>query len=390
MRIAVDIHPTVANVAGTLEGAHTRTGVGQYTYRILRELLELDEANDYRLFAFRRRGSPKPFGERRGLDYRFIRVPPARLYRLMHRDLHVPIPIDLLTGRSDLFFFPNFVRLPLAFGGRSVVMVHDLSFLRFPAHAEARNAKYLRAQVPRSTRESDHVVAPSESAKREIVEAFSIPERKVTVAYPGVDRAEFRPASGPEIERVRRRYGLPPRYLLHVGTLEPRKNLATLLAARRALPDALRQSYPLVVVGGRGWRDEQIAAELQRLVAAGEAVATGYVSDSDLPGILSGAAAFVFPSLWEGWGMPVVEAMACGVPVVTSACSSLPEAAGDAGLLVDPQDPAALAHAIARALEDQDLRAGMIERGFRHAARFSWRDSAQKLLAVFESVRAGA
>lgn len=390
MKIAVDIHPTIANVAGELEGAHTRTGVGQYTYRILRELLELDDTNDYCLFAFRRRGSPKPFGERRGVAYRFVRVPPARLYRAMHRDLDLPVPIDLLTRRADVFVFPNYVRLPLVFGGRSVVMIYDLSFLRFPEHAEPRNRKYLLAQVPRSVRQSDHVVTISESSKREIVAAFSIPENKVTVAYPGVDRTEFRPVAEPELKRVRHRYDLPRRYLLHVGTLEPRKNLSTLLAARRALPEGLRASYPLVLVGGRGWRDESVFAEVRRLAAAGEAVATGYVPDSDLPAILSGAAAFVFPSLYEGWGMPVVEAMACGVPVVTSTRSSLPEAAGDAALTVDPRDAAALAQTIARVLEDRDLRATMIEKGFRHAGRFSWRRSAEKLLAVLESVGADA
>lgn len=390
MKIAIDIHPTIANVAGKLEGGHTRTGVGQYTYRILRELLELEDANEYCLFAFRRRGSPKPFAERRGVAYRFIRVPPARLYRVMHRDLHVPLPVDLLTGPSDLFVFSNYVRLPLVFGGRSVVMIYDLSFLRFPEHTEPRNGKYLRAQVPRSARESDHVVTISESSKREIVAAFSIPESKVTVAYPGIDQREFRPASEPEIERVRRRYDLPPRYLLHVGTLEPRKNLDTLLAARRALPEELRAAYPLVLVGGQGWLDAGVVAEVRRLAAAGQAVATGYVPDSDLSAILSGAAAFVFPSLYEGWGMPVVEAMACGVPVVTSGRSSLPEAAGDSALMVDPRDTAALAQAIARVLEDRDLRATMIEKGFRHAGRFSWRHSAEKLLAVFESLRTGA
>ncbi len=386
MKVAIDVSPTVGDVAGNVAGGFTVTGVGSYTYHLVRELVELDAANDYRLVVFKGRGVAKPFPERRNVHYRFVRFPPPRLYVPMLRKLRIPLAIDLLAGRSDVFVFPNFVRYPLWFTKSSIVFVYDLSFLHFPEFATDKSRDFLARFVPASIQRADHVFTISEFSKREIIAAYGAPEGKITVAEPGVDLERFHPVADGERAVARERYGLPESYLLSVGTLEPRKNVGGLLAAFRMLPARLRREYPLVVTGGRGWREREIVADIEALAAKGEAVWTGYVPKEDLTAIYAGATLFVFPSFYEGWGMPVVEAMACGVPVVTSSSSSLPEAAGDAAVTVDPHDSEALAAAIERVLENGALREQMVRKGLEQASRFSWRRSAEKLLGAIEAL----
>jgi glycosyltransferase involved in cell wall biosynthesis len=384
VRIGVDIHPVLADVTGRVEGAVTRTGVGNYTFHVLRELLELDRENEYRLVALRGRLAPRPFELGRNGRYRFVRFPPEKVYTNLVR-YRVPVPFDLLAGRADVFLFPNFVRYPLLFTRRSVVVVYDVSFALFPEHAARRSQTFLARQVPLALERATRVVTISESSKRDLATHFSVPEAKITVAEPAVDRERFRPASADEVAAARDRYGLPERYILFVGTLEPRKNLSLLLRAYDLLPEDLRARHPLVLAGGRGWIDEETARAVDRLQAAGRVVAPGYVHDEHLPAIYTGASLFAFPSLYEGWGIPVLEAMACGTPVVASSSSSLPEAAGDAARLVDPHDADALARELQSVLEDQDLRAALVERGHAQAARFSWRRSAQRVLETLEA-----
>jgi glycosyltransferase involved in cell wall biosynthesis len=385
VRIAIDIYPAVSDVAGRVDGAYTKTGVGTYTHHLVRELLELDRANEYRLVAFKLRGSPKPFAERENVSYRFLRVPPRQLYTNLLR-AGVRVPFDLVAGRADVFLFPNFVRYPLAGPARSVVVVYDVSFLRFPELFPPRARSYLERLVPGSVAAASRVVTISESSKRDIVAELGVPEGKIVVAEPGVDGSRFRPVGGDELERVRAKHSLPERYVLFVGTIEPRKNVDALLRAYESLPDDLRRRYPLVVAGGRGWLADDTVVAIERLAARGELVWTGYVTEDDLPTVYSGASLFAFPSLYEGWGLPVVEAMACGTPAITTTSSSLPEAAGDAAILVDPADTGALAREMERVLFDEELRARMTERGLAHARRFPWRRPAERVLGLFREL----
>ena len=385
MRIAVDIYPAVSDVAGSADGVFTKTGVGTYTHHVVRELLELDRRNEYRLVAFKLRGSPKPFPPQANVEYRFLRVPPRPVYTNLLRH-GVRLPFDLVAGRADVFLFPNFVRYPLSRGARSVVVVYDLSFRRFPQFFEERARTYLERLVPESVAAASRVVTISESSKRDIVAELGVAEDRIVVAEPGVDHARFGPAAPDAVAAARARHGLPEQYLLFVGTIEPRKDVSALLRAFELLPPATRRAHPLVLVGGRGWLADETMAEVERMAAAGDVVWTGYVSEADLPAIYSGASLFVFPSVYEGWGIPVVEAMACGTPAITTTSSSLPEAAGDAAVLVEPGDLEALARAIERVLGDGTLRAGMVERGRAHAARFPWRRPAERVLALLDDV----
>ena len=182
MNVAIDITATMGNVAGRVPGMYTRTGVGTYTYYLVRELLDLDRENNYRLVALKARGAIKPFAKRRNVQYRVVRVPPGRIYVPMLRKLKLPLAIDLLTGAADVFIFPNFVRYPLWFTKSSIVFVYDLSFVRFPGFATDKAKRYLTSAVPSSVADADRVVTISEYSKRELIEEYGVESAKVAVA----------------------------------------------------------------------------------------------------------------------------------------------------------------------------------------------------------------
>jgi glycosyltransferase involved in cell wall biosynthesis len=269
-----------------------------------------------------------------------------------------------------------------------VVTVHDLGYLYYPqAHTRFQNA-YLRWSTRYNARAAACVLADSQATRDDLVRHYRVPPDKIAVVYPGRDESLAPVTDLAALAAVRARYSLGDRYLLYVGTLQPRKNLVRLVQAFAMLqaPD-----LQLVITGKKGWLADEILAEVERLglAAQGRAVLTGYVADAELPALVSGALAFVLPSLYEGFGFPVVEAMACGTPVVCSNVSSLPEVAGDAALLVDPLDTAALAAALGRVVADEGLRRELAERGLRQARRFSWRQCAREALEVLEDVGGG-
>lgn len=266
----------------------------------------------------------------------------------------------------------------------SVVTIHDLSFMRYPQAFPALQRLYLRTQVWRSARGARRVIAVSEATRRDVAALFGVPAERIDVVYNGVD-AGFGPAPQDQVEAFRRRHGLPERYLLHVGTLEPRKNLVRLVqafhGARQRSQDL--QSVKLILVGGKGWDYDVIFQETERLGLQDVVIFAGYAPDETLPWWYRAAAGFVYPSLLEGFGLPVLEAMACGAPVITSRVSSLPEVAGDAALLVDPTSIAELADALARLLTDKALADDLRQRGLARSATFSWQRTAQETAAVY-------
>jgi glycosyltransferase involved in cell wall biosynthesis len=238
---------------------------------------------------------------------------------------------------------------------------------------------------------ADLILADSENTKDDLVELLGVPRSKVKVIYPGVDE-RFRPIKDElALNDVRERYELPSRFILSLGTLEPRKNLVRLIEAFSLL--SLLSPFPfpfsplsLVIAGGKGWLYEDIFRKVEELGLGERVVFTGFVSDADLPVIYNLAELFVFPSLYEGFGLPVLEAMACGTPVVTSNSSSLPEVVGEAGLMVDPMDVEGLAEAMWRALSDHPLRERMIRSGMRRARGFTWEKSAEELLSLYKEL----
>ncbi len=270
----------------------------------------------------------------------------------------------------------------------AVLTVHDLIFERYPEHHTRRNMLFLRAALPRFVRAAQAVIAVSAHTKRDIIEFYGADARKIHVIHEGIDRG-FAPASNQEIERVRQAYSPDRPWLLMVGTLEPRKNHASALRAFRRLRDA---GFPhrLLIAGGQGWLFEPIRTLVDDLALVNDIVFTGYVPDADLPPLYSGADAVLMPSLYEGFGFPLLEAMACGAPVVASNTSSLPELAADAALLVAPTDDEALANAIRLLLTQPALKEALRLRGIARAATFTWERCAAETAALYHEVAAYA
>lgn len=378
MRIAVEASAIVES---------GRTGVGVVASQLVEAAARAlpDSAFDLvHFFSVRRRDRP-PLPE--ALTAPNVGDAPVRWFsgRVYQRLLLSGLapPGDLLAGgRPDVFFFPNFAAWPLTRRCRPVVLVHDLAFRRTPQYVRERTRRELDALVPRSLRDA-HVVAVSESTARDVAAEFGVPASRLHVVPNGVDHARFRPRTAAEAAAVAERLGLPPAYVLYVGTLEPRKNVDGLLRAFRALPADVRRAHPLVLAGGKGWLDDAIEATLAEVSREAPVVRLGRVRDADLPALYSGASAFAYPSHLEGFGLPVLEAMACGAPVVTSSTSSLPEVGGDAALYADPADDGAIAARLLELLTDPALAARCREAGLARAAGFRWEESGRRLAGVF-------
>ncbi|HMQ30621.1 MAG TPA: glycosyltransferase family 1 protein [Chloroflexaceae bacterium] len=361
--------------------AHTRSfrraGVSHYIEQVLIHLGRLDRANRYSVYTTR------------GLDSRALglppnfRVVPSRLPTINPR---VRIPWEQLLApllarrvRADVFHGVLNV-LPLAGTVPGVVTIHDLAFIRFPQTFRAYNRVYLDFATRLSARRAARVLAVSENTKREVVEILGVPPERVVVT-PNAVREHFRPPAPAALAAFRVARGLPERFVLYVGTLEPRKNLPTLLEAYAEV--ARRHDAPLLVGGGKGWLYDQVFRRLEELGLREQVKFVGYIEEEELPLWYAAATVFVFPSLYEGFGMPPLEAMACGTPVVTSDSSSLPEVVGDAGLMAPPRDAAAFAAAIDRVLSDAELRHELRERGLARAKAFDWHVTAERTLAAY-------
>jgi glycosyltransferase involved in cell wall biosynthesis len=265
----------------------------------------------------------------------------------------------------------------------TVVTVHDLVFLRYPERFRRSKRLYLQALTGWSVRRARRVIAVSESTADDIVQLLGLPRRRITVIPNGIDHAALRPLPAAEVAAFRRAKGLPERVILYVGTLEPRKNLPALIRAYAAI--RAETGATLVLAGGKGWFYEEIFRTVRDLGLADVVRFPGYVPDAELPLWYNSAEVFVYPSLYEGFGLPALEALACAVPVIAANTSALPEVVGQAGLLIDPADDAALAAALRAVLTDPALAARLRAAGPPQAARFAWDAAARRTLAVYES-----
>ncbi|MDO8592010.1 MAG: glycosyltransferase family 1 protein [bacterium] len=301
-------------------------------------------------------------------------IPSYFIDRLLINNL-IP-PLDLWFGRGT-YLFTNFSRFPL-FRAKSATIVYDASFESVPQFVDANNRQFLSKMVRKAVNKSDLIITISKHAKEELVNFYNIPAKKVIIAYPAVDRTIFYKRSRTEIATTKNQYGLPGNYLLFVGNIEPRKNISGLIEAYTKLPVELCQRYPLLLIGANGWLTEDIFSKIDSAEEKGYPIVrpNKYVADSDLPAIYSGATLLVYPSHYEGFGIPPLEAMACGVPVICGDNSSLPEAVGDAGLMVNSSDTAAISNAIEKLLQDEHSREELIEKGYQQVRKFSWQTSA--------------
>ncbi|MEA3340652.1 MAG: glycosyltransferase family 1 protein, partial [Chloroflexota bacterium] len=355
---------------------YTRGGISNYVSRLLVSLAALDVDADFCVLHSRKdRAPPAP-----GSNFR----PVACWTPSHHRLERWALGVEAMRLRLDLLHSPDFI--PPAFGyRRSVITIHDLNFLHYPQFLTTASRRYYNQQIEWAVRRADHILADSHATKSDLVSLLNTPPEKVTTVHLAADPA-FRPLPEAEVRQVAARYGLEPGYLLCVGTLEPRKNIPGLLEAYRSLLDAQVTDAPLVLVGGKGWLYDEIFERVEELHLAGQVYFLHGVPDTDLVGLYNGAGVLATVSFYEGFGLPALEAMACGAPVVVADRASLPEVVGEAGLLADPDDPNDIARALTRALTEEPLRAQMRERGLAQAARFTWKKTARETLDVYRMV----
>lgn len=375
-----------------------RGGVGQYSYQLARAFSRVDADNTYTLFVLAHAGrkinvlklglpdegnfrvvvkkTPVPFQLMRFMRGLPVLKPHAREYMLGR------IEADIVHSNS--FIVPEFK----GSGKRVVVTVYDTSVMSHPECHRKFNIMHCVRGITEAVKRADAIIAISEHTKRDIIKYFNAPEDLITVTHlaAGPEYHEVRDPAA--LASVRARYDLPENYVLFVGSLEPRKNIKTLLKAYSVVPARLRKEFPLVIAGAKGWLNSDIPSLVEGLGIKESVRFTGYIDGHDISAVYSGASVFAYPSLYEGFGLPILEAMSCGAPVITSNTSSMPEVAGDAARLVDPLNAEELASALEAVLDNEGLRAEMKKKGLVRAASFSWDRCARETLEVYGKVAA--
>jgi glycosyltransferase involved in cell wall biosynthesis len=355
---------------------YARGGIPTYVLYLLRGLAALDVDMDYYVLHSRKdRNPPLP-----GPNFH----PVACWTPSHHRLERWALGAEVARLRLDLLHTTDFIP-PVLGCRRSVITIHDLNFLYYPQFLTAESHRYYNRQIEWAVQRADHILADSHATKSDLVSLLDVPLERITVVHLAADPA-FRPLAEGQARRVAAQYGLEPGYLLFVGTLEPRKNLPGLLQAYRLLRDAQVTASPLAIVGGKGWLYDEVFERVETLGLKGHVRFLHDVPNADLPGLYNAASVLATPSFYEGFGLPALEAMACGTPVVVADRASLPEVVGKAGLLVNPEDVDHIAQALTRVLTDEALRARMQTLGLAQAARFTWERTAQATLAVYRGV----
>lgn len=367
MKITIDISQMV----------YLGSGVSRYTYNLVEALLNLDSPHQFLLWAgalrqrpyFRRLARTLPWSR---ASWRILPVPP-KLVGLALNTLN--LPFEWLAGETDLIHTSDWSE-PSARAPK-VTTVHDLVFKKYPATLDPLIRATQERRFSRIAANQTQIIADSESTKADLLEYYHLDPDRISVVYPGVS-PRYCPESHTEIGRVKTKYKLPDQYLLSLGAQEPRKNLARLIEAIEGL------NLPLIIAGKYGWGVPNTPG-VKGAHTPG-VFELGFVPESDLPGLYSGATVFAYPSLYEGFGFPVLEAMACGTPVVTSNTSSLPEVVGQAGVLVDPLDTASITAGIKQALSSRDKLATL---GLVQAKQFTWDKTAKQVMEVYEKITSG-
>jgi glycosyltransferase involved in cell wall biosynthesis len=312
---------------------------------------------------------------------------PRWLARLWHR-AHIPIPVEVFVGGVGLYHATDFVLPPTLPRTKTLLTVHDLSYVRVPEAASPGLKDYLGRVVPSSVARADFVVADSQATKSDLVELYGVSESKVSVLLSGVG-SRFKRENDASVlltTRIRYKIGMSP-YIFSVGTVQPRKNYGRLIQAL-ALLRVSGYDIDLVIAGGRGWLEDPIYATINTTGMQDHVHFIGFADEADLPALYSAAYCCALPSLYEGFGLPILEAMACGTPVITSNISSLPEVAGDAAIMVDPYDLDAITDAIKRLLDDTSLYQAYVQKGYERAKQFTWDNSARQLREIYAKLLA--
>lgn len=370
MKVALELQPCCGK----------RSGIGTYTYELAKRLKNRDGLEFCgNLFNFAGwndntaalRGIGMPVRENRVLDYGVYR----RIWNLL------PVTYQQLFPESDLTVCFDYI-VPPRVTGKVMTILHDLTYIRYPQTMKRRNRRRLEKDLPATLERCDHMIAISEFSKREVMELLQVPKEKISVIY----GAPSIPEETAPFSELKARWNITQPYLLYVGTIEPRKNLVRLLKAFRLLKKEQGIPHQLVLAGGMGWNSKETAALTEDPAIRESVVLTGYVSGPEKNGLYQNARAFLFPSLYEGFGLPPLEAMTFGCPVVCANAASLPEVAGKAAQMVDPMHELSIAEGIWRVLSDEAYSAGLVQLGYEQIKNFSWEASAQRLVETCKAV----
>ncbi len=364
-------------------------GIGRYTRELLHALVAQNDHDLRQLHLFSAKPPVKtpvdnPLPDDHRVTYTPSRIDERWLYRLWYR-FRLPLPVQWTTGRLDLFHSPDFVLPPVANGIPTLLTVHDLSFVHYPHVFTPALVNYLNKVVPWSVGRATHILADSAATKHDLVDLWGVPDSKVTVLYSGVNEIFHPVTASAQLQAVREKYRLGDRpYIFTVGTIQPRKNYQMLIRSFARVAE--RFPHNLVIAGGKGWLYDDILREVAAQGLDGRVIFAGFVDDEDLPALYSGATLYAFPSIYEGFGLPLLEAMACGVPVINSDASCLPEVAGTATRQLAAEDEGGWSEQMIDLLADDGARQAMITAGYEQAKLFRWSKSAVQLLGIYDDL----
>ncbi|MDR3582749.1 MAG: glycosyltransferase family 1 protein [Candidatus Pacebacteria bacterium] len=372
-----------------------RTGVEEYTLSLLENIFEIDRKNKYVLFLNAWKEPRFDFSTLEkypNVKLKRLRIPNKLLnFSFWYQDWP---KINRLVGGADIVFSPNIIFGAVSKYVKHVTTIHDLSFERYPEYfSQKRRWWHIFINARKICRQANRIIAVSESTKKDVVSLYGIDPQKIAVIPSAVsDKFRIINRNDAKLVKVKEKYNLPYKFILFLGTIEPRKNIVGLVRAFSAFQKFARenkkddlQKYKLVIAGSSGWKNEGIFQEINNSESKDDIQVINFVDDEDKPYIYNLASLFVYPSFFEGFGFPPLEAMKCGVPVIASNNSSLPEIVGNAGILIDPDKPEEIFRAMREVLSSRELQLELIKKGFEKADQFAWKKTAQKTLEIFET-----
>lgn len=370
MQVALELQPCVGN----------RSGIGSYTYEIAKRVFNTDEVSFYgNLFRFRKKEDGKAGLENINIPVRQCGVLPYSVYRRIWHIL--PVGYNAFFPKADVNVFFDYI-VPPRVSGHVLSVIHDLTYLRFPQTMSKRNRRRIQQDIRYSMERSDKIITISEFSKREIIDLLHIAPDKIEIVSPAPSISML----SEDFQAVSLRYHIQKPFLLYVGTIEPRKNLTKLIQAFEQLKREKNIPHQLVLAGGIGWGSEAIQRKIQESPYKKDICVTGYVTNAEKNALYQAADLFVFPSLYEGFGIPPLEAMTFGCPVVSSDAASLPEVVGDAAELVNPEKVDSIAVGILHMLTDETYCAELVQKGYAQTKKFNWDDSAKKLMQICREI----
>ncbi len=357
-----------------------KTGIGKYTEKLARHIKDIDSSVNLFLYSNR-----DIISKEENVEIACAGGLLGRYNSSLWFQLSLPFYLNKQSGNKIELFHGTMAMLPLAVRMPTVITIYDLVLEKFPETMYWKNWLSLKTLMRVSARKASKIIAISENTKKDIMEYFRIDEEKIRVIYLGVN-SQFSPQPDPNGTDVLSKYNLTDGYILSVGTLEPRKNFHRLINAYKMVASSGQKTPKLVIIGGHGWGNEELGKLVRESGLDERVMLAGYVQDDDLPILYRQATAFVYPSLYEGFGLPPLEAMACGTPVITSNLSSIPEVVGDAAILIDPYNTAEIAQAIASVLKNEGLRDNLRTNGLVRSRLSNWDKTARETLSLYQEV----